>query len=309
MNIDAKKSKLVVKHNSLIEASFNLSLVENRIMLLAIVGARKLQELTQDTPVTIKVSEYLQQYPSSGRSSYLYLQEASKSLFERKFSYLHSNGGIAVERWVNRCIYHEDKGEIELYFGSTVIDMIGHIEKDFTKYFLESISDFKSKYSIRIFELASKWERIGESPLYTLEDFREKIGLEKDDYDRFCDLNRRVLDISQKEINATDKIDFKVSYHFKKSGRSIVGIQLKVEPKVKKMKDLKPMKLTESQIDLFGDKLSRDVAFQSDYIAHVGETTKDYAHRIKVALRDRENVTKWGEHLARLGFRAKYIPE
>jgi hypothetical protein len=35
-------NKLVVKDNALIDASFNLSLIEQRIMLLAIVGARSL---------------------------------------------------------------------------------------------------------------------------------------------------------------------------------------------------------------------------------------------------------------------------
>jgi hypothetical protein len=36
----SKNTKLVVKDNALIEASFNLSLVEQRLMLLAIVEAR-----------------------------------------------------------------------------------------------------------------------------------------------------------------------------------------------------------------------------------------------------------------------------
>jgi hypothetical protein len=35
-------NKLVVKDNALIDASFNLSLIEQRIMLLAIVGAENL---------------------------------------------------------------------------------------------------------------------------------------------------------------------------------------------------------------------------------------------------------------------------
>ena len=38
--------RLVVKDNALINASFNLSLVEQRLMLLAITEARELPELT-----------------------------------------------------------------------------------------------------------------------------------------------------------------------------------------------------------------------------------------------------------------------
>ena len=50
-----KNTKLVVKDNALIEASFNLSLVEQRLMLLAIVEARELPVLTYETPIRVSV--------------------------------------------------------------------------------------------------------------------------------------------------------------------------------------------------------------------------------------------------------------
>ncbi|WP_180025760.1 replication initiation protein, partial [Acinetobacter sp. YH16049] len=46
-------NKLVVKDNALIDASFNLSLIEQRIMLLAIVEARESQKLSPDTPIEV----------------------------------------------------------------------------------------------------------------------------------------------------------------------------------------------------------------------------------------------------------------
>ena len=49
----SRDSRLVVKDNSLIDASFNLSLVEQRLMLLAIVEARELVKLTPDTPIEV----------------------------------------------------------------------------------------------------------------------------------------------------------------------------------------------------------------------------------------------------------------
>ena len=52
----SRDSRLVVKDNSLIDASFNLSLVEQRLMLLAIVEARELDKLTPDTPIEVKAT-------------------------------------------------------------------------------------------------------------------------------------------------------------------------------------------------------------------------------------------------------------
>ena len=56
-------NKLVVKDNALIDASFNLSLIEQRIMLLAIVEARESQKLSPDTPIEVSVSDYIRKHP------------------------------------------------------------------------------------------------------------------------------------------------------------------------------------------------------------------------------------------------------
>ena len=57
----SKETRLVVKDNALIDASFNLSLVEQRLMLLAIVEAREIQDLTPDTPIEVKATAYREQ--------------------------------------------------------------------------------------------------------------------------------------------------------------------------------------------------------------------------------------------------------
>ena len=89
------ENKLIVKDNSLIDASFNLSLVEQRLMLLAIVTAREVNKLTPETaieisakegtnlevlldeieenlPYTMKKCEYLIQYDRSDMVSFLH---------------------------------------------------------------------------------------------------------------------------------------------------------------------------------------------------------------------------------------------
>lgn len=43
-----------------------------------------------------------------------------------------------------------------MFFTPTVIKMISRLEANFTKYLIEEVSDFKSKYSIRLYELITK---------------------------------------------------------------------------------------------------------------------------------------------------------
>ena len=83
----SKENRLVVKDNSLIDASFNLSLVEQRLMLLAIVEARELDKLTPETPIEVRATAYRDQYKTDESEAYKQLADASKQLFNRKFSY------------------------------------------------------------------------------------------------------------------------------------------------------------------------------------------------------------------------------
>ena len=62
---------LIVKDNALINASYNLDLIEQRLILLAIVQARKIGcELSPDRKIQIKVSDYIDIYNVNGRSVY-----------------------------------------------------------------------------------------------------------------------------------------------------------------------------------------------------------------------------------------------
>ena len=65
-----RETRLVVKDNALIDASFNLSLVEQRLMLLAIVEAREVNKLTPDSPIEVKATSYMEQYKIDERNAY-----------------------------------------------------------------------------------------------------------------------------------------------------------------------------------------------------------------------------------------------
>ena len=75
-------NKLVVKDNALIDASFNLSLIEQRIMLLAIVGARESSNLTPDTPIEVLVSDYIHQFGATWHQGYFYSKPVPIDQFE-----------------------------------------------------------------------------------------------------------------------------------------------------------------------------------------------------------------------------------
>lgn len=307
----SKETRLVVKDNSLIDASFNLSLVEQRLMLLAIVEAREIDKLTPDTPIEVRATAYRDQYKTDESNAYSQLADATKQLFNRQFSYIDQFKGedcITVARWVNRASYLNDRGTVVLYMSSEVISMISRLEANFTQYLLEQVSDFKSKYSIRLYELLIKYRDIGVSKKFDIAELRSKLGLENTEYKVIADFKKRVLDLAVDEINK--KTDIEIKYDQFKEGRKVSHILFKfVKKKEKKSKDSRDQNtvdmftnMSEKQLDMFADKLSRDTAFQNHFKADVGESTKDYAIKIRNNLSDAFYVKEWMHYLESVGY-------
>lgn len=82
------KKELVVKDNVLIEASYNLDLVEQRLILLAIIEARESGKgINAHDPLSIHAESYINQFGVHRNGAYQALKNASKDLFVRQFSY------------------------------------------------------------------------------------------------------------------------------------------------------------------------------------------------------------------------------
>lgn len=80
--------KLVVKDNSLINASYSLGLVEQRIMLLAIVEARETgQGIDTDTFLEVHAQHYADRFDIDVNNAYSMLSEATQTLFNRQVTY------------------------------------------------------------------------------------------------------------------------------------------------------------------------------------------------------------------------------
>ena len=305
----SKESRLVVKDKSLIDASFNLSLVEQRIMLMAIVEARELPKLTFDTPIKVSVKSYIDQFKVASSTAYESLQDAVDTLFERQFSYYDPVMDERFkERWIYKASYIDDKGHVVMFFTPTVISMISRLYKNFTQYLIDEVSDFKSKYSVRLYELLIKYKELGSSKKYTIDELRSLLGVENTEYKTMSLFKVNVLDKAVKEINT--KTDIQIKYDQFKEGRAISHILFKLskkkEKKPKSSRDQNTVDmftgLSIKQCLMFGDKLSKDIAFQNHYKANIGESTEDYAERIATMLSDAFYVKEWMTYLESVGY-------
>ena len=74
-------SKLVVKDNALMNASYNLDLVEQRLILLAIIEARESGKgINANDPLTVHAESYINQFGVHRVTAYQALKDACDNL-------------------------------------------------------------------------------------------------------------------------------------------------------------------------------------------------------------------------------------
>ena len=235
-----KKTDLVVKSNRLIEASYRLTLNEQRIILYAICRCREEQRgLFPDQPVTITAGAFVKQFPSIDKTNvYGQIKEAMDSLFERSVT-LHDidpNSGyprVKKTRWISEAAYIDGAGNVQIVFAPEVIKYITRLEAEFSSYQLEKVGRMTSAHAIRIYELLAQHREIGHRTL-NLKWLREALQIAPDEYRLTADFVRKVIAVAVEQINAHS--DLTVNYKPVKTGRAITDFAFKVKNKAAKPK-------------------------------------------------------------------------
>lgn len=307
---------LVVKDNALINASYNLDLVEQRLILLAIVEARESGKgINANNPLEVHAESYIKQFNVARQTAYQALKDASKDLFARQFSYQEMNkrGNIenVLSRWVSEIRYIDAEATVKLIFAPAIVPLITKLEEQFTKYELQQVSNLSSAYAVRLYELLIAWRSTGQTPVIELEEFRKKIGVLDDEYTRMGNFKDRVLHLAIAQVN--EFTDITVKYEQHKKGRSIYGFSFSFKQKKNvnkpnlEARDQNTLdiftKLTDAQRHLFANKLS-ELPEMSKY-SQGTESYPQFAVRIAEMLLDAEKFKELYPYLVKVGFQTK----
>ena len=308
-------NELVVKDNALINASYNLDTVEQRLILLAILQARETKTgIDANTRLRIHASDYMDKFNVNKHAAYKALKTAVTNLFGRQFSYQTIDEKTekqkkVISRWVQNIAYIDDAATLEVTFTLDVVPLITRLEQQFTSYQLKQVTQLTGKYAIRIYELLIAWREVGKTPIFEISDFRSKLGLGIDDYPRIDTFKRRILESAIKQINEHTDIIVKVEQH--KEGRSIYGFSFSFKQKkltkkqLEASKDLDPLelclKMTDAQRHLFANKLS-ELPAMSQY-SQGTETYPQFAIRIAEMLKDPNTFNELYPYLKMVGYR------
>lgn len=280
----------VVMQNTIQECFKSMSIDEKRLLILASPIARTM-DATEKDAITITSEEFAKECGIKTNSAYSQMEEASKSLLRRYFSY-GDNKKKTYCNWVIRAIY--ENGAISICFPDEVLLMLKEFDKlnPYTKYKKDIVLSLKKDYSFDLYHLAKKHQAMGQFEM-SLEHIKNELGLPPS-YDKLCNLKDRVIKPSLDEITKNTDID--LTYENVKKGRSVIGLKFTVKEKPKPKlialeRDQKTIdmfcKLTDAQINKYSSILSR-VNDMSDLSTF--PTYDAFALWIANILRDPESV-------------------
>ncbi|WP_440205670.1 replication initiation protein [Actinobacillus pleuropneumoniae] len=211
----------VVKANSLIEASYRLTLDEMRLLALTIgtMNPKSNQQVFE-----FSVSEFVRQFPDVNEDrAYSQIKSAIERIAERWVK-TEDEKHVTKFRWVSSQTYFKNEGRFKIALTNEIMPYLTQLKGQFTQYQLNHISGFSSVHAIRLYELFTQYKRLGERYI-TVEELKKWLQLEEK-YDRYNNLNQRVLTPALAEIN--EKSDLYVKYEPIKRGRKIVGVEFNI---------------------------------------------------------------------------------
>ncbi len=281
-SIKKMNKSLVVKANSIIEASYELSVNEQRLILAAISCIPKGEQVTDNTGYCVTRESFIE-LGVNPKTASREIKEACDRLFSRVIT-VTTEAGTFKTRWVQDIMrynsdwalanpeliqeltgsdpYAEDYVLAAVRFSKSVLPFLSNLSANFTQYFLQDIAGLSSAYSIRLYELMMQFKSTGYRKI-RLDELRNMLDL-NNKYPLTADLKRWVIDTAIDELN--EKSPITVSYNLLKTGRKFSHIELKFKPKGKNsdktlktapnsVETIKP--LTEPQIAKYSAILSK----------------------------------------------------
>ena len=218
------KNNLIVKSNQVIEASYTLTTIEQRLILSAIAQVPKGEEISDDVlyPLTTK---NLVKLGGDEKASHKEFKNAVNRLYERSIV-LRDGDESDSFRWIQEKVFKESTVAF-IRFSKPILPFLSNLKAEFTKYLESDIVGMSSPYSIRFYELIMQYRSIGKREI-SLEDLRWMFQLQNK-YPVWADLKKRVIDQATKEIN--EHSPYNLTIEPKRTGRKITSIVLKFQDK------------------------------------------------------------------------------
>ncbi|MDM7511177.1 RepB family plasmid replication initiator protein [Lactococcus lactis] len=248
LTLNELSKRKVVEHNSLITSIAKMDKTPLKMFELA-VSCINTEEPPKDNTVYLSKRDLFAFFKVSDNDKHRRFKEAVEKMQKQAFFQIKKEEGkgfkfksIVPIPYVEWTDYHD---EVKIEFHREIMPYLINLKKNFTQHALSEISELNSKYSIILYRWLSMnynqyehYSAKGGRRTEQVESYRNpSISVKElrimtdtvNEYQRFTNFTKKILDIPLKEINAYTS--FNVTYEKVKKGRSIDSIVFHIEKK------------------------------------------------------------------------------
>jgi len=233
------KNKLVKKSNSLITARYELSLIEQKLVLTLISMINQDDEDFHQYRFYIK--DFFELTNSSSEKNYAFIKNSFKSLLSKPLEIRTDDRNWLLCNWLSSAESNFNEGYVDVCFDPKLKPYMLKLKECFTTYQLKNILFLHSAYSVRIYEMLKQFESTGIKTM-SIDELKDILKVSPN-Y-TIGNINQRILKPAQKELKEHTDISF--TYEFTKHGRRFTDITFRVKrnakmPKLLQENGVKPM--------------------------------------------------------------------
>lgn len=219
---------VVVQHNALVNARFDLNTTEARLFLAMLTCIKRNDGSFAKCELSVRdVLEH------GSSQNYGHIRKVLEKFAGRLITIetLGSGGKRMKQRTYSaipllaRADYIEGEGQIVLRFNDELHDYLLELHDNFTKAQLTELMKLKSSTSYRIYWLLREYAAFGKR-IIPLDELKAILGL-SEEYDRFNNFRARVLERAKEELAETD---LPFSYSTISKGRLVTHIEFVFKP-------------------------------------------------------------------------------
>lgn len=213
---DITKNRAVVA-NSLITASYRMTVAEKRILTCVIAQIEKDEAITSDRVYIVSNSNYAKLANISRKTAWSEIAAIMDSMSTRQVRIFKSTGNRKKGLIINffQSIYYDESSGIGIRFSDAILPYISELKREFTIIPINDIISFRSFHTMRLYEMIMQYKNVRVAKLTVL---NIKTALDiVDKYKNGADFERYVIKPAIEEI--TKKTP--VTYVKEKKGRAV----------------------------------------------------------------------------------------
>jgi plasmid replication initiation protein len=194
---------MVRQSNQLIEASYNLTANENK--LIRLVASMVRPEDKEFKEYEFKIADLLKYFGVKDQNKYIEIPKMTKELMKKVFTIKEGNTYTQLS-WFCSTKYKTGEGVVCFKFAPDLQKFFLDLTSNYTQYQLINVLRFKSTYSFRFYELLKQYEAEKMTTReFEINELRWHLGITDDLYKQYGDFKKRVVLPAQQEL--ADKTD------------------------------------------------------------------------------------------------------